>query len=251
MSKPELDNSYGLADLQGDLLEIMKFIHEFCVANNIVYSLTGGSLLGSIRHGGFIPWDDDFDIMFDRENYEKFIDLMSKKNTGEFILEPDQWVYRVRKEHKTKGYVASIDLFVLDKVPESNLANKIQVLLLRVLQGMLRTNEKEGNFSFIYKVCIAVTSVLGKLFKKEWLFKQYDRISQKGNGGKRNELSIFNDRFKLISLKYSGDFMATTLLQKFEDTEFLITTKYEEYLTTQFGDYMTPPPDKERVPQHI
>lgn len=251
MSKPVLDNSYGLAEIQADLYEIMEFIHTVCVDNGINYSLTGGSLLGAVRHGGFIPWDDDFDIMFDRENYEKFLAFMRSYEKDDFILEADQWVYRIRKEHKTKGYVASIDLFVLDKVPESRLKNKLQVLLLRVIQGMLRTNEKEGNFSFVYRVCIAVTAILGKLFSKKWLAKCYDKISLWGKDSLSGELSIFNDRFKLVSLKYDKSLTDGYRTAKFHDAEFMIIEHYDDYLTAQFGDYMTPPNESDRVPQHI
>lgn len=251
MSLPVFDNSYGLADIHADLYEIMKFIHKICVENDIKYSLTGGSLLGAIRHGGFIPWDDDFDIMFDRNNYEKFLSVMRKYDKDDYFLENDQWVNRIRKEHKTKGYVASIDLFVLDGVPKSALKNKFQILFLRIIQGMLRTNEKEGNFSLFYRAAIAATALLGKLFNKEKLCKKYDEISQQGNCDDSDKISIFNDRFKLISLQYNKNLIDAYELKQFHDTEFMIISRYDDYLTLQFGDYMTPPPVENRIPEHI
>lgn len=251
MSQHQLDNTYGLAEIQGQLLEIMKFIHELCVKNDIQYSLTGGSLLGAIRGGGFIPWDDDFDIMMDRENHEKFLAVMRAYEGDDFLLEADQWVYRVRKESRVYDYVASIDLFVLDRVPESSLANKLQVLSLRVIQGMLRDNRKMGDFSLFYRLCIWGTSVLGKLFNKDKLLVKYDKISRKGNSGNGKQLSIFNDRFKLLSIKYDESLMESYELHDFEDTQFMITAKYHDYLTLQFGDYMQLPPEEDRKPMHI
>lgn len=250
MEKREIDNSYGLATIQGELLDIMKFVHSFCVENDIVYSLTGGSLLGAVRHGGFIPWDDDFDIMLDRANYDKFIACAEKYTGSDFIIEPDQWVYRVRKYHKVSGFVPCIDLFVMDRVPESNLASKLQVLELRVIQGMLRNNHKKQDFSFIYRACIGVTSFMGKFANKEKLLKRYDRLCRKGNSGNAKQLSILNDRFKLLSLRYEEDLIAEVQLHDFEDTQFYITKKYKDYLTLQFGDYMQLPPVEDRVPMH-
>lgn len=250
MSRNEIDNSYGLASLQGELLDVMKFVHSFCVENDIVYSLTGGSLLGSVRHGGFIPWDDDFDIMLDRANYDKFIACAQNYTGTDFVLEPDQWVYRVRKHHKVDSFVPCIDLFVMDRVPESKLANKLQVLQLRVIQGMLRDNHKKGDFSLVYRICIGVTAFMGRFFNKEKLLQRYDRLCRKGNSGNAKQLSILNDRFKLLSLKYDDDLLAQVQLQDFEDTQFYISCKYDDYLTLQFGDYMQLPPEDQRVPMH-
>lgn len=250
MKNTPIDNSYGLAAIQGELLDIMKFVHSFCVENGIVYSLTGGSLLGAIRHEGFIPWDDDFDILLDRENYDKFIACAKNYTGSDFILEPDQWVYRVRKHHKVDGFVPCIDLFVIDRVPESNLASKLQVLQLRVIQGMLRDNHKKQNFSLIYRACIGVTSFMGKFANKEKLLARYDRLCRMGNSGNARQLSILNDRFKLLSLRYDDDLMAEMELHDFEDTQFYITKKYHDYLQLQFGDYMQLPPVEERVPMH-
>lgn len=250
MKNMPIDNSYGLAVIQGELLDIMKFVHSFCVENGIVYSLTGGSLLGAIRHEGFIPWDDDFDILLDRENYDKFIACAQNYTGSDFILEPDQWVYRVRKHHKADGFIPCIDLFVIDRVPESNLASKLQVLQLRVIQGMLRDNHKKQNFSFIYRACIGVTAFMGKFANKEKLLARYDRLCRMGNSGNAKQLSILNDRFKLLSLRYDDDLMAEMELHDFEDTQFYITKKYHDYLQLQFGDYMQLPPVEDRVPMH-
>ena len=67
-------DTFGIQKLQDKILEIMVYVDEFCRRNEIVYYLMGGSALGAIRHGGFIPWDDDLDIFMDYENYHKFIE---------------------------------------------------------------------------------------------------------------------------------------------------------------------------------
>ena len=137
------DNA-GVAAVQRELYDLMLILHEYLEKHNIDYSLTGGSLLGAIRHQGFIPWDDDLDIMLSRENFEKFAECFAKDPSDQFIFERDQWVYRARKTHKTEGFVPSIDFFIIDKAPEGKLKVKLQVWRLKILQGMLRNNEKEG-----------------------------------------------------------------------------------------------------------
>ena len=66
-------NEYGTLEIQKELLNLLRVFHKFCQDNNIQYSLAWGSLLGAIRHKGFIPWDDDLDVMMDRKNYNKFV----------------------------------------------------------------------------------------------------------------------------------------------------------------------------------
>lgn len=240
-----------LEEVQKELYELMVIVHDFCERNEIDYSLIGGSLLGAIRHQGFIPWDDDFDIMLSRENFEKFRRCFDNNPPEKCIVERDQWVYRVRRTHRTKGYIPSIDLFILDKAPESSVKNMIQNTALKILQGMLRNNEKGGNYSFIYRVLIVGSSILGKYLNKEKLFERYDQISQWGRNEDSGKTAIYNDRFKLIGLRYDDSLIGNYVYHRFEESEFKIVERYEDYLTLQFGDYMKLPPEKDRVPQHI
>ena len=244
------DNA-GVAAVQRELYDLMLILHEYLEKHNIDYSLTGGSLLGAIRHQGFIPWDDDLDIMLSRENFEKFAECFAKDPSDQFIFERDQWVYRARKTHKTEGFVPSIDFFIIDKAPEGKLKVKLQVWRLKILQGMLRNNEKEGNYSFLYRILIGVSSLLGKLRSKDKMFRTYDRISQWGRNGSGTEYGIFNDRFRLLGLRYGEWIVKGYTKHAFETTEFEIIEGYDGYLTKQFGDYMQLPPEQDRVPQHM
>ena len=74
-------------DVQNKILEIMKYIDKLCRKNNITYYIMGGTALGAVRHGGFIPWDDDLDIFMTPDNYEKFKVVFESENSDLFVLQ--------------------------------------------------------------------------------------------------------------------------------------------------------------------
>ena len=76
-----------MTELQERLLEMLKWFHNFCEQNNLQYYAIGGTLLGAVRHQGFIPWDDDIDVGMPRKDYEKFISLTFEKQFGNFFVE--------------------------------------------------------------------------------------------------------------------------------------------------------------------
>jgi len=78
--------------VQDRLYEQLKEIDRVCVENNIKYSLSGGTFLGAIRHNGFIPWDDDSDILMERSQFEKFRNTISSKPSTKYMLIRDNWV---------------------------------------------------------------------------------------------------------------------------------------------------------------
>ena len=125
-------------------LDILDAIDRICRRNNLKYSLAYGTLLGAVRHGGFIPWDDDIDIIMPREDYNIFLNAWEKEHPDEYILQNKyteknftQNFSKIRKYHSTflhsyeeakKGYHTGIfvDVFPGDKIPTSALARKIQ-----------------------------------------------------------------------------------------------------------------------------
>lgn len=241
-----MEMEIDLKAIQGELLSMMKDIHKLCAAEGVAYSLTGGSLLGAVREGGFIPWDDDMDIMVDRENYRRLCDAVKKCPDYEMGRGP--WLPHIRPVSYSSEIEPYIDVFVLDHLPDSPMQARIKILLLRLLQGMLKEQVEYKGFSAGYKVCIFITNMLGKLFTRRFKLKVYDCISQIGNSKATQYVSITNDSFSLLKMKHRAELMDAFEECAFEDTSLMITKRSREYLALRYGaDYMTPPPAAERI----
>ena len=135
-------NDEELDKLHEELLKILIDIKQCCDENNIDYMVGGGNLLGTIRHNGFIPWDDDIDIMMTRENYEKFSEVFLKFLGDKYILaEPldDKYFFKMPKIYKRNTIYVEIpcaglnaynmlfvDIFILENIPKPSLARKLR-----------------------------------------------------------------------------------------------------------------------------
>ena len=250
----QLSRQYGTYEKQEILLSMIKDIDLLFTQNDIAYSLCGGTLLGAVRENGFIPWDDDIDIMVNRQDYNKIVALFSSLgDSTNYCLRRYLWIDRIqRKDDSREGLFAdTIDVFVMDNCPDNEIVRKLKVVLIKMLQGMMKVDHDLGNQSSFYKACLLITRIMGKPFSEERKFKWYHRIAQIGNRKKTKYMTGYTDLFKLLSLRYSGKLFDAIARHKFEDIELPITSEYDSYLSTQYGDYMTPPKQEDRNPIHM
>lgn len=246
-----VEDTYGTKLVQTELLAMMKDVHAFFEREGITYSLSGGSALGAVRHQGFIPWDDDMDVMMDRENYEKTQRVFHRLDGYELVKE--LWVYRIRRKNANikDGYAPTIDIFVADNCPDKSAQRKWKILRLKILQGMMKEEINYKEYSFVYKICVALTHFFGKFFTKNWKWKKYDKISQVGNKKPTKYVTLYNDLFKLLGVRYDCRLMQKVQKTPFEDAEFYVTEYYDDFLTKQYGEYMTPPKEEDRISIHL
>lgn len=253
-----------LRHLQLVLLGIAKDIDELCKRNGIEYYLLGGSALGAIRHKGFIPWDDDLDIIMDHKHYEKFLKICREqldsdkyyiqealidwpmlftkiRLKGTFFEEPGAY----GTEREKRGIF--IDVFKLDNAPKSILAKKWQYLCGKYVlcYALLKRGYREANFKkkiLMYSSWPLNIKPLRRLFLYQ-LVKYNDQHT--------DEFATFGERYRYKATFYRKELFGKPLYVPFEDTMLPVPEKYDEMLTQLFGDYMTPPPVKEQVGWHL
>ena len=257
-----------LKEIQKIGLNTLKFIDKVCKENDIKYSLCAGTALGAIRHKGFIPWDDDIDIMMTRENYDKFLNIMDNlqdKNYKclHFGKKFPNYFYRFAKVVDLNTYVEEInfprhndmglfvDIFPIDGMPEDKAVERTKKY---AKWGLIHYTAASKKF---IKSDKGVLRTIAKYFV--WAF--YKIIGWKHLVKKSDK---FLREYKIEDCKYAGvydEYESREIMPKeifdefievdFETSKFPIIKNYDLYLTKLYGDYMTPPPPEKRQQHHI
>lgn len=244
-----------IRDVQNKILETMKYIDTICKMNGISYFIMGGTALGAVRHGGFIPWDDDLDIFMIPDQYEKFKSAFNSLHDNRFVLQewrttPDFLEYtKVRMngttfiEHdfadrKDMHHGIYVDIMILHKVPHNKLLQKIAYYESKyvTLYALSQRNWKPKNW-FQLSVLMILKFLPNKRLIK-FCYRQiykYDTLTENFCWC----YWITPAKFKkgLFSEKYFIDSVEIP----FEDTKLLCSRYIKEYLSTRYGDYMRLP----------
>lgn len=262
-------------------LNILKEVARFCDNNNIRYFLCGGTLLGAVRHKGFIPWDDDIDIAMPRKDYDRFLaefNDSSSRYRVNGIENNDKWytvsakvedtktiLYdELRKDKYRKSHIF-IDVFPLDGIPRDsqnkrNFLRKQKLLNVIINASSFRffpsrhySDSKKSHVSLrnywrTFLKCGAI--LLFKGVNTQKLIKKVNKNSRRYSFGSTPNIGItvcvWGSDFE------QADFNSFSERQKFtfEKCEFWGPKGYDEYLTKTYGDYMTPPPKENQVRHH-
>ena len=233
-----------------ELLGQLRDIDRICRAHNIPYAMMCGSLLGAVRHQGFIPWDDDIDLIITREAFERFQAVYPYECDEKYLLSrTNTWTPRVMSKDPIAAD-AFTDLFILDYLPEGAFPRRVRLILLRLLQGMLKKNVDYSRFSLAQKAALFITHVLGLPFSVERKTAWYEQLSKRTKQGR--DMHMSNGAFGLLSTTWDSALFDDLIDTPFEDVTVPIPRDFNTVLTKLFGhDYMTPPPVEERVAKHL
>lgn len=245
-------------------LNILKSVHNFCIDNNIRYSAAFGTLLGTIRHQGYIPWDDDIDIMIPRLDYERFISSFSDENyrvasntsMASYYL-PYAKVYDVRtkvNEHVEipMDFGVNIDVFPLDVVPDSDkeLASLLKVKDFWNKIYNLKIVSVEKSRSWYKNVVLLIAHVLLAPWSIHIISEKLRSCAVRYSGMTTSRVGLVaqsdNNNREIWPLSVFAKYET----RRFEDTEILVISDYDHILKSIYGDYMQLPPVEKRITHH-
>lgn len=244
----DIENLYGLRAIQEGLLVLLKKFDVVCQEKGIVYSLDSGSMLGAIRHRGFIPWDDDVDIVVDRKNYELLVETF--KDAEDFMFFTDLWWPRLQlREKSTSETIPTLDVFIMDPAPDHVIFRKLKVFLIYCCQALMK---KPGSKELsLTNIRLFIGHLFGLPFSYDTKLKWYFLLSQLPRRKKTKFGSCYNYwPSSTINFLFRSDILDEIERRPFEDTELNVVKDYDTYLTTLYGDYMTPPKEEDRKPEH-
>lgn len=252
------EDTYGILTLQDKILEIMVYIDAFCNRHGITYYLMGGSALGAMRHGGFIPWDDDIDIFMDYINFNRF------KAACETDLDTERFYYQAMNTEEWPHFFAKLRMNGTSYLEDINkgrnvhqgifvdimcLTNAAPVGIKRRLQyyaaGLLKaravtqTNYHPNSKKKVIEMIIAQAVVRGPV--KEFLMNEVFKYNKKPS---EDQAHLFG------RAKYKNSFYPTSDFGKpryvpFENVNLAVPGNVEDYLTIRYGEtYMKMPSEK-------
>lgn len=245
-------------ELQKIQLSMLKDFDAVCQKHRISYQLFSGTALGAVRHKGFIPWDDDIDVVMLREDYERFFDSASKElDSNKYYVQrefSEHWpmffsklrlngTTYIEKYHSHDARIHQgiyIDIFPCDNLSDNRLMQKLQYIASKiVIAKSLYARGYETN-STVKKCFMQFCRILPTEPFKRLCIRRNDSSSLKVHtffgGGKKFERSIFFREWFEQSVK-----------MRFENSEFPVSAHYDEMLRVMYGDYMIMPTLEQRV----
>ena len=265
---------------------MLSEVDRICKKHNIQYYLHGGTFLGAVRHQDFIPWDDDVDILFLREDYERFLDVYEKEadkrfkllrferypqffdfitKIADYDLTYEETSFGAEDFYNHRYSHPTLDLFVFDKEADNHKWQLIRMKLLYALAMGHRPYVDYSKFKGVMKVVSFLLTTVGKCIPFKVIAYKYIKLQTLGGLAKRapegaegagDETTLFISNEQPDPRYWGFDFDADHLIYgpdtaKIRGKEFPIPKNHDKWLKKTYKDYMSLPPEDKRVPMHV
>lgn len=250
----------NLEELKEIQLNILDYVTSFCIKNDIKYFLSYGTLIGAIRHNGYIPWDDDIDICMPRPDYKKFITLFKEQDSYYKVLEHNinkKYKLPFAKVHDTRTlideflYTETCYGIYIDIFPIDSISKKAQIKTNIILNHFLNT--KKAKICLHRSLFNNVKIIIGKIIlypiSTNCILNLIDKNATKIKYNSSEYVANIAIPYGTCEIMHK-DIIETTVLHQFEDKLYMIPKKYSVYLENIYGDYMQLPPLEKRKSHH-
>ncbi len=261
-------NETPVQDIQKKMLDILVYFRDFCKENGLQFVLCGGTALGAVRHGGFIPWDDDIDVFMLREDYEKLQDLWQKNaDTSRYACVRSNDVINIHhsateiKDNNTTfinhhsveddiHHGLMIDVLPVDGVPEGKFRQVMQMVnsMIFCCFNFQRLPDHKGKLTYIAtKLALGVFRSFKARYK---LWRSAEkRMSRYGTKNCEYVASLVEGA-TIMRMHFPTQWFTNVAYLDFEGHAMPVPGDVDAYLRITFGDYMQLPPEEERVARH-
>ena len=276
MNTNKQEEAFDLTKVHETNLKLLKEIDRICRKYKIKYALDSGTLLGAVRHKGFIPWDDDVDVVFTRANYEMFAKVARRElPEGMSLVEPDEYhggkafydfvpriTYNNSRKFEESGKMEfyddkisrlNVDLFIMDPLPDGKLAKKLTKLFHCIVYGLAlghRWRIDYSDYKGKMKLFVGVLSNIGKLIPFPVTYRLWKKLCKKDAARSTGLYFYTNYAPNYYYVEMKREWSDCVKETEFEDTTLFIPEGWEHYLTQVYGDYMKLPPEEKRIPEH-
>lgn len=267
----DCENKLTLKELQKAELELLLKFDEFCTSRGLRYTLVGGTLLGAIRHKGFIPWDDDVDVGMPRPDYERFYEIVANngfvlpsvdnnimllQDRGEKMKLPFLKLVNTDYEVRTRDTMGTdniwIDIMPYDGYPNTlretrKFCKKMNWYRRLIIYNMCTSKRRKG----IMRLVAWFFCIFARKYGKERALKKMYALIEKNDYDKSEFVGAAIWGLYGIGERVEKREFENFVKVEFENNEFFAMACWDKYLTGIYGDYMTLPPEDKRGSHHI